>query len=223
MSDPDVFDLLRELDPALGSEPPGSSSASARRIRRRIAAGAGEGRGRRLVRLAVIVGGALLVLTGIAIATVSYLDRSVILQSEGRELEQGTESLGRSITVDGATWTVIGYGTTDGYSCVDFELTIRGVFEGSIGDCGERPVGPFFGGGSGGVRDGETMRVLLTGSSDPTITRVTATDVFGHTLTDQPVDGIWLIVPRPDTSSWVVEAFDANGDRVARIDIEHRS
>lgn len=223
MSDLNAFDLLRKLDPARGSELPGPRSATGRGIRRRIDAEVGGPRRRTPVRLVAAVTVVLLLMTGSAIAATVVVDRSAVLRSEGRGLQNGSVRQVRSITVDTATWSVVRYTTTDGYTCVDSDLTVGDRFWGSIGGCGpdaaEGPISV----GVGGVWDGESLRILLTGSVSSTAAYVLATDDLGRVHSDQPIDGIWLVTPHPGASSWVVEAFDADGNSIGRADIQFES
>ena len=220
MSDPSAFDLLRELDPARSSEIPGPSSVVARRIRGRIDTEVGGDPRRNPVRFVAVVSVVLLLMAGTAIAATMIVERSAVLQSEGRGLQEGSERQVRSITMDDATWSVVRYTTTDGYTCVDSDLTVGGTFRGTIGGCQPGSPEEVISAGVGGVWDGESLRVLLTGSTASAVARVSATDDLGRVLIDQPVDGIWLVAPSPGASSWIVEAFDVSGNRIGRVGIQ---
>lgn len=148
------------------------------------------------------------------------LSRSDVLQSEGRALQEASEQEVRSITIDDATWTGVRYSTTDGYTCLDSDLTVGGTFYGSIGGCQPASADDVIGAGVGSVWDGEALRVLLTGRAAPTVARVTVTDDLGRVLNDQPVDEVWAAIPLSGSSSWIVEAFDADGKPVALVGID---
>lgn len=223
MSDLDAFDLMRELDPARGRGIPGPRSTTGRRIRTRIAAEAGHGHRRSPVRVFAVATVVLLLVTGVAIAATVLADRSAVLRSEGRDLVVGSEQSARTITFDDAAWSVVRYTTTDGYTCLDSDLTVGGTFRGSIGGCQVDSEKSLLSAGVGGVWDSESFRLLLTGGVAPIVARVSITDDLGRVLVDQPVDGIWVIVPVQGASSWTVEAFDVNGNRVGRVDIKSES
>jgi len=171
-----------------------------------------------LLVLSLIVG--LLLIAGSAIAATMGVNRSDTLQSEGNALLEGSERRVRSITTDDATWTVVRYTTADGYTCLDSDLTVGGTFYGTIGGCQPGPVDVVIGAGVGAVWDGEALRWLLTGSAAPTVARVTVTDDLGRLLDDRPIDAVWAAVPLSGSSSWVVEAFDASDNLVARVAID---
>jgi len=171
-----------------------------------------------LLVVSLIVG--LFLITGTAIAATISLNRSHVLQSEGSALQVGSEQEVRSITIDDARWTIVRYSTADGYTCVDSDLTVGGTFYGTIGGCQPDPSDGVMSAGVGAVWDGDVLRVLLTGSAEPTVALVTVTDNLGRRLNDQPVDGVWAIVPFPGSSSWIVDGFDASSNRTARVAIE---
>ncbi len=221
MPDPDIFDLLRESDPARSIGVPGPDSADAERIRQRVQVAATAGPRRNTGRLVGALVVALLLVTGTAIAATISLTRSSTLESEGRGLEVGSDSELRRIETGDATWTVVRYTTTDGYTCVDSELTTGDTFQGALGGCRLATVdSPIIDVSSGGVWDGKRLQVLLTGSAAPEIGRVSATDNLGRVIDDRPVNGIWAIIPLPDASSWIVEAFDESGSRIYRAEIK---
>jgi hypothetical protein len=175
-------------------------------------------RGKGLLVVSLILG--LLLIAGTAIAATIGLSRSDILQSEGSALQEGSEREVRSITIDDATWTVVRYSTADGYTCLDSDLTVGGTFYGSIGGCQPESADDVIGAGVGSVWDGEALRVLLTGTAAPTVARVAVTDDLGRVLDDLPVDEVWAVIPLSGSSSWIVEAFDADGNPVARVGID---
>jgi hypothetical protein len=220
MPDPDIFDLLRESDPARSIGVPGPDSAAAQGIRQRVQTAAAAGPRRDTGRLVGALVVALLLVTGTAIAATISLTRSSTLESEGRGLEVGSERELRRIETGDATWTVVRYRTTDGFTCVDSELMAGDTFQGAIGGCRIETVDSPIDVSSGGVWDGERLQVLLTGSAAPEVDRVSATDNLGHVVDDRPVNGIWAIIPLPDASSWVVEAFNKSGSQIYRTQIE---
>jgi len=175
-------------------------------------------RGKGFLVVSLILG--LVLVAGTAIAATMSLSRSDVLQSEGRALQEGSEREVRRITIADATWTVVRYSTADGYTCLDSDLTVGGTFHGSIGGCGPESADVVIVAGVGSVWDGEAQRVLLTGRAAPTVARVTVTDDLGRVLDDLPVDEVWAVVPLSGSSSWIVEAFDADGTRVARVGID---
>ena len=218
-----IDDLLREFDPARRADIPGPDSADAQTIRRRVykeATGSPRHRSRRLL---IAIAAGLLLTAGTAAAVTISRNLSSVLESEGRGLEEGSDQNLRHIEIGGATWTMVRYSTTDGDECVDFELRTGTVYHGSIGGCGFGTLETPIEGDAGGVWDGRDFRVLLTGRSAPDVARVSASDNLGHVLTDQPVGGIWVIVPAPEASSWMVDAFNNRGERIGRIEIVFES
>jgi hypothetical protein len=223
MPSPDALDLLRDLDPTRHIETPGANSTDAERIKRRVlreAAGATGGRSRRLL-VAVVV--ALLLAAGTAAAVRIGFNPSASLESEGRGLETGSEQELRRIETGDATWTIVQYRTTEGDVCIDSALTIGDVYHGAIGGCGFDALVSLIEGDAGGVWDGRDLRLFLTGRAAPAVATVSATDNLGNLLNDQPVDGIWAIGPAPNATSWIVEAFNQNGERIGRIEIVFQS
>ncbi len=103
---------------------------------------------------------------------------------------------------------------------MDSELKVGDTFQGAIGGCRLETVDSPIDVSSGSVWDGERLQVLLTGSATPEIGRVSATDNLGRVFDDRPVNGISAIIPLPDASSWIVEAFDESGSRIYRTEIE---
>jgi hypothetical protein len=224
MPSPDALDMLRDLDPTRHIEIPGANSTDAERIRRRVlreAAGATEARSRRLLVAVVVV--VFLLAAGTAAAVRIGFNPSASLESEGRGLETGSEQELRRIETGDATWTIVQYRTTEGDVCVDSVLTIGDVYHGAFGGCGFDALVSPIEGEAGGVWDGRDLRLLLTGRAAPTVATVSATDNLGNVLNDQPVDGIWAIGPAPNATSWIVEAFNQNGERIGRIEIVFQS